>query len=144
MPVENTNTILGLNVNFPAGGEGVGESDNHHRQNKEVLKNIFQGPTGNGFSVPITCSETEINYLTGVTSLIQTQLNALVAVDATKIARDGSQNFTGSTGCDVNRTADDEYCRSDDFAEATIGGTIKARFDGGTNTLYLSNTAVDP
>lgn len=142
MPVENTTTILGLNVNYPAGGEGVGESDNHHRQNKTVLKNIFQGPTGNGFSTPITCSEAEINYLTGVTSLIQGQLDTHTTDIAARIKKDGSEQFTAPVGSTAARTADDEFCRADDFAASTLGGTLKARYSAGT--LYLSNTAVDP
>ena len=144
MAVEGTNTILGLNVSFPAGGEAVGESDNHHRQTKTVLKYIFQGPTGNGFSTPITCSEAEINFLTGVTSAIQSQLNAHTSDISARIKKDGSEDFTGTVGSSAARAADTDFCRAQDYAATTIGGTLKARWDSGSSTLYLSNTAVDP
>lgn len=77
MTLEVTTTIAGLDSTAPLSGDGVFEGDNHLRLIKGVLKNIFKGSGGNGFSIPITATEAEINYLAGVTSAIQTQLNSL-------------------------------------------------------------------
>lgn len=82
MPVESTNTIDGLNTSWPLGGEGVSEGDDHLRQEKSVLKNIFPGLSGNGFSVPITATEDELNKLAGMTSSTA-ELNILTGVTST-------------------------------------------------------------
>lgn len=142
MPVEGTNTIAGLQTAQPAGGDPLSDSDNHHRQMKEVLKNIFRGVGGDGFATPILANEDEINFLQGVTSAIQTQLDAVTTLANTKINRDGSEEFSGTVGSSVARAVDSDFCRAQDYAASTLGGTLKARFASGI--LYLSNTVTNP
>ena len=79
MPVESTTTIAGLDSLWPLSGDFIQDGDNHLRLIKAVLKATFPGSGGTGFSIPITADEAEINYLAGVTSNIQAQIDALSA-----------------------------------------------------------------
>jgi microcystin-dependent protein len=76
---ETTTTIAGLVAANPTAGDPFSEGDDHLRTIKTVLKTIFPGSGGGGFSTPLTASEAELNYVNGVTSPIQTQLNTLTA-----------------------------------------------------------------
>ena len=77
MSLETSNTIAGLVSTNPTPGDPFNQGDDHLRLIKTVLKAQFPGAGGQGFASPITASETELNYVKGVTSAIQTQLNAL-------------------------------------------------------------------
>lgn len=83
MGLETTTTIAGLVATNPVASDPVGQADDHLRLLKNVLKTIFPGAGGVGFSIPITATETELNYVDGVTSAIQTQLNTLSAAAST-------------------------------------------------------------
>ena len=54
----------------PAAGDDVSEGDDHIRGIKNVLKTTFPNIDG-----AVTPTDTELNYVDGVTSAIQTQLN---------------------------------------------------------------------
>ena len=54
----------------PAAGDDVSEGDDHIRGIKNVLKTTFPSIDG-----AVTPTDTELNYVDGVTSAIQTQLN---------------------------------------------------------------------
>ena len=75
MSVEVADVIADLDESWPLGGDGINESDDHHRLTKHVLKNQFPGELGNGLTRPVTCTEDEFDYLKGVTSSIQDQIN---------------------------------------------------------------------
>lgn len=77
MGLEVGTTIESLDSSWPLGGDVKSQGDNHIRLLKEVLKATFPGVGGNGFNVPIIAKEDEINFLAGVTSNIQDQLNAI-------------------------------------------------------------------
>lgn len=144
MPVEGTNTIAGLQTDQPQGGDPVSDSDNHHRQMKEVLKNIFGGQAGQGFAIPITATEAQLNWLSNITEDVKLSLDTLSAAVATKIASDGSAEFTGTVG-GVAAAVDTDFVRAVDFASQTLGGTLKVRYNATSKILYLSNDdAVDP
>lgn len=75
MGLESTTTISGLVATNPVGGtDPVSEGDDHIRLLKTVLKTTFSN-----VNAPLTATPTEFNYLVGVTSAIQTQLNAKLA-----------------------------------------------------------------
>ncbi len=76
MSVENANNFEDLDVTLPAvvPNDILSEGDDHLRLLKGVLKKVLPGITGNGFNAIITATEAQLNYLTGVTSNIQTQL----------------------------------------------------------------------
>lgn len=71
MAVDTATTISGLDTAKPAGGDSRTEADDNFRHIKTVLKNNLGGIAGN-----VTATHTELNYLVGVTSAIQTQLDA--------------------------------------------------------------------
>lgn len=83
MGLEVTTTIAGLVATNPIASDAVGQADDHLRLIKNVLKTIFPGSGGSGFSTPLTATEAELNYVHGVTSAIQTQLNTISAAAAT-------------------------------------------------------------
>ena len=89
MPVETFNFIDSLNTANPTATDNVSEGDDHIRGIKTTLKNTF--PNVNGAVNP---TDEELNYVDGVTSNIQTQLDGKQAtlgagdITATEIAAD--------------------------------------------------------
>ena len=79
MSLESASTISGLQASNPAGSDTQLQGYQHLQLIKSVLKLQFPGAGGQGYNVPITAKETELNYLAGVTSNVQTQLNFLQA-----------------------------------------------------------------
>ena len=71
MAIETFEYIDDLNVANPTATDNVSEGDDHLRGLKTTLKNTFPNVTG-----AINATETELNYVDGVTSAIQTQLDA--------------------------------------------------------------------
>ena len=69
-----TKYIDDLVATNPAAGDNVSEGDDHIRGIKNVLKTTFPSIDG-----AITATDTELNYVDGVTSAIQTQLDAKVS-----------------------------------------------------------------
>ena len=77
MSVETGTTIAQLDKTWPLSGDLIKEGDDHTRLIKQVLQDQFPGVGGVGFAIAIIATEEEINYLTGVTSNIQGQFNAI-------------------------------------------------------------------
>ena len=69
MAIETFEFIDDLNAANPTATDNVSEGDDHLRGLKTTLKNTFPNVTG-----AINATETELNYVDGVTSNIQTQL----------------------------------------------------------------------
>ena len=63
MPLESANTIAQLDEQWPNGSDSVDRGDDHIRLIKSVMKNTFPGPTGNGFSTPVTVDPALLNDL---------------------------------------------------------------------------------
>jgi hypothetical protein len=82
MPVESATTIATLDNTYPLGGDQTNQGDNHLRLIKNVLKLQFPGALGAGFAIPITATEAQLNFVTGVTSNIQSQIDANTAAIA--------------------------------------------------------------
>jgi len=97
MAVESATYISQLVDTNPVVGDPVGEGDDHLRLIKIVLKTQFSGLTG---TTAITPSEAELNYVNGVTSAIQTQMDTKGVGDAVLSADQtwgGSQRGTPQT-----------------------------------------------
>lgn len=77
MGLEASNSIAGLDKNWPLSGDKTSRGDDHLRLLKSVLKAQFPGAAGEGFSIPIIASEAELNHLGGTRSNLQAQLDAL-------------------------------------------------------------------
>lgn len=73
MTVESATYISDLDTSLPAGGDSRAEGDNHIRLIKSALKTTF--PNVNG---AVTATDEQLNYLVGVTSSLQDQLNAAI------------------------------------------------------------------
>lgn len=71
MGLETATYINGLVVTNPLGTDPKSAGDDHLRLLKTVIKNTFPNLTG-----AVTPTQAELNYVAGVTSAIQTQLNA--------------------------------------------------------------------
>lgn len=73
MTVESATYIDGLDSSLPSGSDSRAEGDNHIRLLKSVLKTTF--PNING---AVNATDEQLNFLVGVTSALQDQLNAAV------------------------------------------------------------------
>lgn len=83
MALESATYISDLVTTNPAGGDQKSTLDDHARLTKTVLKNSFPGVSG-----AVTPTHTELNFVDGVTSAIQTQLDSK--------APSASPTFTGA------------------------------------------------
>lgn len=88
MPVESATFISQLNTANPTASDPKAEGDDQIRLVKSTLKNTFPNLT----AAAVTPTTTELNYVAGVTSAIQTQINAL----STGKADLASPAFTGT------------------------------------------------
>jgi len=80
MSLETATTLAGLVITNPTTGDQVSQADDHLRLLKTVLKAQFPGAGSDGYNIPITATEVELNYVHGVTGPIQTQLNDAVPI----------------------------------------------------------------
>lgn len=87
MGLESATYINGLDANNPTGSDTKAAGDDHIRLIKSTIKATFPNATG-----AITATHTELNFMVGVTSIVQTQLNTL-STDKAPIA---SPTFTGT------------------------------------------------
>ena len=71
MALESATYIDGLVTTNPTGADAKSTADDHLRLIKSTVKATFPNITG-----AVTPTHTELNYVDGVTSAIQTQLNA--------------------------------------------------------------------
>jgi hypothetical protein len=71
MPIESVTYISDLNASYPEAGDPKSEGDDHIRKLKTGIKTTFPNISGE-----VTPTHTELNYVDGVTSAIQTQLDA--------------------------------------------------------------------
>lgn len=71
MAVETATNISQLDATLPTGNDLKSEGDNHIRLLKSALKLTWPNVTAT-----LNASSVEFNYLTGVTSLIQAQIDA--------------------------------------------------------------------
>lgn len=161
MGLEATTTIAGLVSSNPTNLDGLSQADDHMRLIKTVLKNIFPGVGGTGFNIPITAKESEINFLVGVTSAVQTQLDSLSSsissLDTLKAPK-ASPTFTGiitapsatglfeiktGTGDGASTTIYNTTILSHygiGFRDFTDSSTVKAFINCRSGEIYAVNT----
>ena len=72
MALESPTYISDLVATNPVGSDNISDGDAHIRNLKSAIKATFPNVSG-----AVTPTHTELNYVTGVTSSIQAQLNAL-------------------------------------------------------------------
>lgn len=89
---------------------------------------------------PATVDATEVGYLNGVTSAIQTQLNGKEAVDPEILRADVDDNITAG----YTATADNDGTQSSGtYTPSPVGGNMKRLVNGGAFTLAAPTTAGD-
>lgn len=98
MTVESATYLSDLSTSNPAASDQKAEGDDHIRLLKTVLKTTFPNITG-----AVTPTQTQLNYVSGVTSAIQTQLDAKApaaspAFTGTVTAANGAFSGTFSIG----------------------------------------------
>lgn len=95
MTVETASYISQFDTTLPTASDPKSEGDNHLRLVKSVLKTQFP----NFGTAAMTASHTELNYMVGVTSAVQTQLNTLTSNKAAKAGDTytGAHNFSGAS-----------------------------------------------
>lgn len=100
MTVETATYISDLNASYPGSGDQKSEGDDHIKLTKSVLRNSFPNISG-----AVTATHTQLSYVTGVTSSIQTQLDGKLNLSGGtltgKLTADGGIDATGnlSIGC---------------------------------------------
>ena len=83
MALESATYIDGLVITNPTGADAKSTSDDHHRLIKSTIKATFPNITG-----AVTPTHTELNFVDGVTSAIQTQIDSKAPI--------ASPTFTGT------------------------------------------------
>jgi hypothetical protein len=92
MALETATYIDDLVATNPTAGDPVSQGDDHIR----LLKSVIQATFPN-ISAAVTPTHTELNYVDGVTSAIQTQIDAKAATSqfASSLGNSGYQTFPG-------------------------------------------------
>jgi hypothetical protein len=114
MAVESGTTLSELQETWPIESDFLFEGNDHIQIIKAILKAQFPGEFGSGFSKAINATEDEINYLQGVTSNIQAQLDAITSNDNLIAPAGTVMMFVSSTppvGWTQQVTADDHMLR---------------------------------
>lgn len=140
MTVESATYINSLNALWPLAGDSRAEGDDHIRLVKAAIKATWANVTG-----AVTATHTQMNHLVGVTSAIQTQLDAKGAVAGQTWT--GTHNFSGGT-TQVATAA--EGTSSTTAASTAFVNTYFARqprrvaasVGAGSTTLNLNNAEV--
>ncbi len=121
MGTETFNYIDSLNTANPTSTDNVSEGDDHIRGIKTTLKNTFPNLDG-----AVNATDTELNYVDGVTSAIQTQLDNKVS-NATHTG-----DVTGSTALTIASGAVDIAMMS---ATGTASSSTYLRGDNAWSTV---------
>ena len=112
MALESTTYINGLVATNPAGTDARSQGDDHIRMVKSAVKATFPNITG-----AITPTHTELNYVDGVTSALQTQMD-------TK-APSASPTLTGTPAAPTAATATNTtQVATTAFAQAAIDADV--------------------
>lgn len=137
MGLETGTYISDLNSANPTSSDPKSQGDDHIRLIKSTVKASFTGVTG-----AVTATHTELNYMVGVTSAVQTQINAK--------APTASPTFTGSptaptqtAGDNSTKLATTAYVDQRAFSAAVptqSGNAGKWLYTDGTNASWQFNS----
>lgn len=128
----------------PLGSQNLSEGDDWIRYIQNVLKTYFPGITG-----ILTATHTELNYSVGVTSAIQTQLDAKATLVAlASLSATGAMPLVISTTTTVAAVEGTHYALSNAAlttltlpASPTVGGTIRVTPVNGLATNVIARNA---
>jgi beta-mannanase len=105
MSLETGTYISDLNSSNPSSSDPKSQGDDHIRLLKSTIKTTFPNVSG-----AVTPTHTELNRVAGVTSAIQTQLDA--KADVTGESYSGAHNFTSATVTVATQTAGDNSTKA--------------------------------
>lgn len=138
MSVDTATYVNQFDVAKPTGSDPKSEGDDNFRHMKTVLKTTFPNVAG-----AVTPSHTVLNYMLGVTSAVQTQLDAKAAL--------ASPTFTGDPKAPTPSPGDnDTSIATTAFVVANFANLASPTFTGtpsaptalaGTSTTQLATTA---
>ncbi len=87
MSLETGNYLSDLVSSNPTKTDPVTQGADHLKLTKKVLKTTFPGAAGQGFAKRIDAKEDELNYLVGVSSSVQGQINTTNAAISSNSSR---------------------------------------------------------
>ena len=135
MTVESAVYLNTLDATYPTGADSKGEGDNHLRLLKTVLKATFPYITG-----PLLVSQAELNYLSGLSSNLVTQLAAKAPL--------ASPAFTGTptaptavAATSTTQVATTAFVQAQKASPAFTGIPTAPTAAGGSNTTQIATTA---
>lgn len=128
MTIESVTYIDDLDVNYPEADDPKSEGDDHIRNIKTAIKSTFPNVTG-----AVTPTHTELNYVDGVTSSIQTQINTAMA--------NGVSAWFPNVNADI--TATDEELNFVDGVTSNIQAQLNDKIDASDSTVIGSFTVTD-
>lgn len=131
MTVETATYVNQLNSNYPASGDSPQEGDDHVRLIKSVVVATFPNVGG-----AVTPTHTELNYVDGVTSAIQTQLDAKAALTERGVVLLNAQTASTSAQIDITANLSSTY-------EEYEWHIINAIPDNGAGAIGWLRTSVD-
>ena len=144
MAIETFGAINALVATNPTATDNVSEGDDHIRGIKATLQTTFPNVTG-----AITATETELNYVDGVTSNIQTQLNAKLSSAADSVgASELKVTGNGTAGQYLGSDADGTFTWTSISADPTMGGDLSGTASNAqivanaVGTAEIANSAV--
>ena len=112
MALESTTYINGLVATNPAGTDARSQGDDHIRMVKSAVKATFPNITG-----AVTPTHTELNYVDGVTSALQTQMDTKAPL--------ASPTLTGTPAAPTAATATNTtQVATTAFAQAAIDADV--------------------
>jgi hypothetical protein len=117
-----------LNASYPAAGDVRSEGDDHIRNVKTVLKTTFPNVSG-----AVTPTHTELNYVDGVTSAIQTQLNAKGSVLLATASASASAAIDFTTGIDSTYEEYELHIINAVPATDSVNFFVRCSADGGSS-----------
>ena len=141
MALETGTYISDLVITNPVIGDDVGQGDDHLRLVKATLKTTFPNVTG-----AVTPTHTQLNYVAGVTSALQTQLDAKAPLASPALT--GTPTVpTATAGTNTTQIASTAFVRTEVAAGANPGtwaslsnqvivGAASVAFTQFTSTLY--------
>ncbi len=138
MAVDTSTYVGGFDTAKPAGADPKSEGDDNFRHIKTVLKTTFPNVTG-----AVTATHTQMNYLVGVTSAIQTQFTAKAPLASPTLTGVPAAP-TAAGGTNTTQIATTAFVATSfaPLASPTLTGVPAAPTAApGTNTTQLATTA---
>lgn len=135
MTVESAVYVNTLNAAYPTGADTVFEGDNHIRLIKSVLQATFPYVTG-----PLLVAQTEINYLSGLSSNLVGQL-ALKAPLASPAFTGTPTAPTASAATSTTQLATTAFVQAQKVSPSLTGVPTAPTAAEGTNGTQIATTA---